>query len=327
MQEKIERKNLELERLLSTNESERRISDQQHATREAALVASNTDLATQRDLLEANLQKEKSESARLLRSLDEAQTELRQKIQLHEKVSKLHQEQLEVNDVLTQDLAQAKRAHIALVHASAQEIDSLLLKISTLQLTGDESDHVLNSRIQSLEDALVSTSRELKQTHEQLNATRGQLTEATNSKLAVSAALSELQTESQIVANQLDSQTQEASALTQRVAELTHTRSTQNERIAELQEQVRTLQVENTQNTHKLEASKVHLQSTEDELRDVLRRLEAAEDRVHYLQDIAIPDLNNSAMETVEKYKSEQVTIFIFLELLSSFLACRHNPA
>ena len=56
----------------------------------------------------------------------------------------------------------------------------------------------------------------------------------------------------------------------------------------------------------------MHLQSTEDELRDVLRRLEAAEDRVHYLQDIAIPDLNNSAMETVEKYKSEQVTIFRF---------------
>lgn len=316
LQERIEKKNLELERLLSANESERRVADQHHATREAELVAVNTDLTTQKEVLEVSLHKEKNELLRAMRSLEDAQTDIRNKTHVHDKLVKLHNEQLAANEALSEELAQAKRAHSALVSAHSVEVEGLQSIIRTLRLSGDESGNSLNARIQTLEDALLSTSRELKQTSDQLATTRTQLLDASEAKTALAASLAELQTESKIVATQLASQTSETTSLTQRVAELTHTRSTQNETIAALQEQVHQLQVENTQFNHKLDAAKGHAQATEDQLRDVLHRLETAEDRVHYLQDIAIPDLNNSAMETVERSKSEQVQFILCLRFL-----------
>ncbi len=36
-------------------------------------------------------------------------------------------------------------------------------------------------------------------------------------------------------------------------------------------------------------------------------KLAIAENEIHYLQNIAIPDLNNSALDTVERSKNEQV--------------------
>lgn len=321
LQERIEKKNLELERLLSANESERRVADQHHATREAELVAVNTDLTTQKGVLEVNLHKEKNELLRVMRSLEDSQADLKNKTHVHDKLVKLHNEQLAANEALSEELAQAKRAHSALVGAHSQEVEGLQSIIKSLRVSGDESGNSLNARIQSLEDALLSTSRELKQTSEHLATTRTQLLDASEAKTALAASLAELQTESKIVATQLASQTSETTALTQRVAELTHTRSTQNETIAELEEKVHQLQLDNTQSAHKLDAAKSHSQATEDQLRDVLRRLETAEDRVHYLQDIAIPDLNNSAMETVERSKSEQVraTVVVFFALIGAY--------
>jgi seryl-tRNA synthetase len=98
------------------------------------------------------------------------------------------------------------------------------------------------------------------------------------------------------------------------VAELTHVRGELNESVAGLQEQIHQLQLASARHQNESETSKKQLQRAEDELRDTARKLETAEDRIHYLQDIAIPDLNNSAMETVEKSKSEQVNLVLPFE-------------
>ena len=326
LQEKIERKHLELERTLSSSESQRRIADQHHATREAELVTINTELATEKEKIEATLLQGKSEILRLQRGLEETQSDLRNKTQFHEKLTKLHNEQIAANVALSDELAQEKRAQAALTAAHALEVESLQSKVNLLKLSGDESNAGLTTRIQSLEDALISTSQDLNRTAEQLASAEAQVKELTLTKATLSASLAELQTENQILSVQLASQTQEATASTQRVAELTHFRSELNENVAALQEQVHQLQLGCTRHQNEAETTKKQLQRVEDELRDTARKLETAEDRIHYLQDIAIPDLNNSAMETVEKSKSEQVNSVFLMErkIISDYILMFH---
>jgi chromosome segregation ATPase len=311
LQEKVERKTQELERLLSSAESERRIAEQHHAKREAELVTQITELTTEKDALEVFVHKEKGEVTRMQRALEDAQAELRSKTSFHEKLTRLHNEQVQVSTGLSEEILSLKRTHSEAVRNHGVEVDQLQLKLRSFQATANESAHALQERCQSLEDSLISTSQELKRTSQQLEETRAQLTDAKASAVELTKAAEMSRAEAQEVSEELTAQVQECGTLTQRLTEATTTVATLRETIAELSEQVAHLDAADTTRTKELATVKADLRETEDQLQETLRKLEATENDVHYLQSITIPDINSSAMDAVERSKSDQVRVLL----------------
>jgi chromosome segregation ATPase len=302
-----------LERQVAAGESERRIASQHAATRETELITANTELASARDALESQLHKEKSDNGRFYRSIDELQNELNSKNASYEKLQASYREQVTIAEAATEEMMQIRRAHSELRQNHEVDKEQLQHKISMLQ----QAEATLHTRIASLEDSLISTSNELKKSTELLEAAQQQLHEEHSQKASLSASHSETQASAQAMARQLAAHTEDVSALTQRVAELTHSVAEQREVIADHAAKYEKLERTHVAATRDLEAAKASLQGAEDGLRDVRRQLEAAEDKVHYLQNIAIPDVNNSATVTVERVKSEQVMSSFLVELLT----------
>lgn len=300
LNEKIKERNHELENKIKLNENNKYIIEQNHIKNEIELKIINTDIENKINNLELLLQNEKNQLNILKNENIKINNELFNKIKLCEEINILYNEKNDLNINLTNEINQLNKNHIDFIEKYKKEINILNEDYNNKELLYTNNEIKLKEKIESLENSLININNEYKNNNAILIEEKNNYNNLNNKILEINNELNSIKEDNIIKKKEIEK-------ITKSNLEYININTILNEKEIELNKQIIILNENNKKYLNDYNDIKQNNYDKDIKIKEIMDKLATAENEIHYLQNIAIPDLNNSALDTVERSKNEQV--------------------